>query len=175
MSKRILATGVFCLEGVAGTASLTPGREGVKLRGTNRPVLVFTGVFGGKRFPVVGAKRCFTGEEDLTLDEKSGIGGRSPILVLGRARAIEVAGRTGDDKVLPILKKLDLRLFGDTVEGICASVSAVRSDSDGRGRRRAGRVSDDKPVLSTPPLGVLSVAFVLLRLMAASPLSAMPS
>ncbi len=62
------------------------------------------------------------------------------MLVLGRVLAMEDAGLVGDTIELPLWKKLDLRLFGETERGICARVSAVRSDSDGRGRRRDGKV-----------------------------------
>ena len=64
------------------------------------------------------------------------------MLVLGRARAMEDAGLRGDTIGLSLWKKLDLLLLGDAEEGICASVSAVRSDSDGRGRRLVNGVCE---------------------------------
>ena len=60
-----------------------------------------------------------------------------PILVLGRARAIEDDGLTGDIIGLSVWKKLDLLFRGLGDGGIWASVSAVRSESEGLGRRRA--------------------------------------
>ena len=91
----------------------------------------------------MGANCGFSGER-CKLDNRSGSCGRSSKLVLGRARVMEDANLRCDSIGLSLWKKLDLLLLGVVEEGICASVSAVRSDNDGRGRRWVDRVCEEE-------------------------------
>lgn len=76
----------------------------------------------------------FVGE--VALGAIGGIGGRCPRLVTGRGRLVNEGGREGVPAGLSGQKKLDFRLRGDGVGGICERVSIVRSERDGLGRRR---------------------------------------
>ena len=67
--------------------------------------------------------------------------GRCPWLVLGLGRPSEESGREGLRSGLSEGKKLDLLRRGDGEGGIWDNVWIVRSDKDGRGRRRSWIVS----------------------------------
>lgn len=73
------------------------------------------------------------GDAGLEVGKPVGTGGLCSWLVLGRDRASDDVGLTGDIIDLSEVKKLDVGLLGDGVGGICDRVSVVRSEREGLG------------------------------------------
>ena len=73
------------------------------------------------------------------------------MLVLGRGRAMEDEGLSGDATGLSVWKKLDLLFLGG-VGGIWASVSIVRSEREGLGHRRLDCILEGacSPLIRSP-------------------------